>query len=241
MTPELLQAISGAKGLPMPIESAQPVDAIAQLLRDERRVRDLIARLRRRGADDPEARLALERLESTPKPFGTTATGRNTRTSKPLEWTHAECAQACQGLEERYFQALRYTYALDDSVFHSLSTRLWEWALERREVLNERDEQGRYVVKSERDRWPATVPTLSGKQERYVRDLVDMWMMEVRQPWRFVRRPNDPDLRQVIMNVSEAVWRRRLSPIYEAIADEFVCWLAIGAGHMRFRLRDEAA
>lgn len=231
MTPELLMSLTAAKGLPMPNEEGTRVDAIGDLLRREKRLREITRKLRERGEGD-----VADALEASPQGahFGGTATGKNTRTSKPLEWTHAECAQACRGMDDRYFQALRYTYALDDTSFFPLHRELTEWALEYREV---RDDTGRVI----KHRWPSHVVTQGGENRRFLRELVDMWLLEVRQPWRFIRKPNAADLRRVIMDVSEPIWRRRLSPVYETIADEFVCWLSIGAAHMRYRLRDEAA
>lgn len=221
MTPELLQALTSAKGVPMVRDDGHSVDKLAQLFQRERRLRELARRLSgsREVSDGQIRAMAMY--------FGCPATGKNSHTIRPAAWSHAECAQACQGLDERYFQALRYTYALDDSVFHTLSLSLWEWGLKRREI----------------ERWPQRVVTLGGVEARYLRDLVDMWMLEVRAPWRFKRETNDPkaDLRRTIMNVSEQVWRRRLSPIYEAIRQEFDVWLAIGIGHMARRLREEAA
>lgn len=219
MNPDLLQSLTAAKGLPMPIEEGMRIDTLSELFRNERRLRRLVEGLQRRGHHDAAAQLVDTQI--VPE----TASGSNTRTSKQIEWTHAEAAMACKGLDDRYFSAHRYTYALDDSCFFRLSVSLWEWALERRE----------------RERWPSTVVTMGGANERYMRELVEMWLVEVRQPWRFVRQPNRPDLRRLIMNVSEPVWRRRLSPIYEAIAEEFVCWLAIARAHMRPWLADECA
>lgn len=220
MTPELLQTLTAAKGLPMPNEAAVTVDSLTTMFRNEKRLREMARKLHQGGVLPSDSDRAFADY------FGNTVTGRQTRSMKPVEWTIAECAQACQGLDDRYFYALRYTYALDDSVFHRLGTHLWEWSLEYRDQMHPRD------------RWPKTVATLGGVSVRFLRDMVDLWLMEVRQPWRFVRRPNDPDLRRVVMNVSEVVWRRRLSPIYETIASEFVCWLSIGAAHMQMRLRE---
>lgn len=195
------------------------VDRLQALFTKEKHLREIARKLHAAGVipDASEASIASF--------LGNTATGRGTRSMKASEWSLSEAAQACGGLHNRYFFAHRYTYALDDSVFHSLARFLLEWALERRETP--------------RDRWPTHVVTLSGENKRFLRDLVDLWMLEVRQPWRFVRKPNGPDLRRIIMDVSEPTWRRRLSPIYETIAEEFVCWLSIARGHMQARLRDD--
>lgn len=219
MNPDLLQSLTAAKGLPMPIEEGMQIDTLSELFRNEKRLRELVRKLEARGEKEAAAQLLASPI------IPETATGKSTKTSKPLEYTHAECAMACKGLDQRYFDAHRYTYALDDSCFFRLSITLWEWALERRE----------------RERWPVTIVTQSGTKEKFLRDLVEMWLIEVRQPWRFVRRANQPDLRRVIMDVSEPVWRRRLSPIYEAIAEEFICWLSIARAHMAPWLRDDVA
>lgn len=219
MTPEVLQSLTAAKGASMPNEDAKAVDMLAELFRRERRLRDLVRRLKLTGD------IGDEQVATMARYFGCAAAGKNTRSTRAPQWSHAECAQAGQDLGEKYWQAMRYTYALDDSVFHSLSARLWEWAL----------------AKREREKWPMRIVTLTGVEARYMRNLVDMWMIEVRAPWRFLRSPTDPrpGLHRVIMNVSEPVWSKRLQPIYAAIGHEFEIWLAIAHGHMARRLREE--
>jgi hypothetical protein len=219
MSPEILQSLTAAHGIPMPNEDAKHIDKLAQLFRRERRLRELVRRLGRSadiGDDDI----------STATYFGCAAAGKNTRSTRAPQWSHAECAQAGQGLADKYWQAMRYVYALDDSVFHTLSLALWEWALWKRE----------------REKWPQTIVNLAGGESRYMRDLVDMHMLEVRVPSRFVRpRPDSVDIRQVLMNVTERVWDRRLKPVYGAIGHEFEIWLSIAHGHMQHRMSDDLA
>lgn len=217
MSPEILQSLTAAHGLPMPNEDAKHIDKLAQLFRRERRLRELVRRLGR-TADIGDDDIAVATY------FGCAAAGKNTRSTRAPQWSHAECAQAAQGLAEKYWQAMRYVYALDDSVFHTLSLALWEWALEKRE----------------REKWPQKVVDLTGAESRYMRDLVDMHMLEVRVPSRFVSLgPEAADIRQILMNVTERVWDRRLKPVYAAIGHEFEIWLSIGRGHMAFKMRDE--
>lgn len=217
MSPEILQSLTAAHGIPMPNEDAQHVDKLSQLFRRERRLRELVRRLGR-TSDIGDEDVAAATY------FGCAAAGKNTRSTRAPQWTHAECAQAAQGLGDKYWQAMRYVYALDDSVFHTLSLSLWEWALEKRE----------------REKWPHRIVTLAGVETRYMRDLVDMWMIEVRVPWRFVRSVSDPrpGLHRIIMNVSEPVWSKRVKPIYDAIGHEFEIWLAIAHGHMQHRMSE---
>jgi len=218
VNPEVLQALTAAKGAPMPNEDGVTVDKLAELFRRERRLRQLVGRLQRSGE------IGDEQIATMARYFGCAAAGKNTRSTRAPEWSHAECAQACQGLAEKYFHAMRYTYALDDSVFHPLSTWLWEWALWKRE--REPD-------------WPKTVVNLDGQQVRYMRDLVDILMLELRVPSAFIRkREAQPDPRMQLMNVTDRVWSRRLSPVYEAIHAEYLVWLAIAHGHMKRRLAE---
>lgn len=216
MSPEILQSLTAAHGLPMPNEDAQHIDKLAQLFRRERRLRELLRRLGR-TSDVADTDMAAATY------FGCAAAGKNTRSTRAPQWSHAECAQAGQGLADKYWQAMRYVYALDDSVFHTLSLSLWEWALERRE----------------RERWPHRIVTLAGVEARYMRDLVDMHMVEIRAPSRFVRMaPDAVDIRQVLMNVTERVWEKRLKPVYSAIGHEFEVWLSIAHGHMQHRMAE---
>jgi hypothetical protein len=172
--------------------------------------------------DEPMTVSDLARLIAAER--GGTAAGKGTVTFKAPEWTLAECALACGGMEDRHFWALRYSYALDDSVRSRLWATLFEWVLKRRET----------------ERWPKTVRTVSGQERKYVDELVLLVLIEERAPWRFARKPNDPDLRRTLMAVSEHTWRRNLSPVYEAVRTEYLCWLSIGKGCMRARLSESA-
>lgn len=165
----------------------------------------------------PEVLLSIasaKGLPSIPMPSG----------GKPY-WTVAECAMACHGIDAKHYNALRYTYALDDSVRHSLKTRLWEWAAERREV----------------ESWPSHVVDLDGKKRRYLIELADILMTELRSPARFTGLPNNLNIRRVMLNVSEPTWRRKVSPVYEAMLCEYIVWLSIGVGQMRSWLREDVA
>lgn len=137
------------------------------------------------------------------------------------EWTVREAAMACKGLEKRFYHAVLFTYAGDESVRSPLKWALWEWAIEQRE----------------REEWPTHVVTASGSV-KYMEKLVTLWLCEVRQPWRFTQKPNEPNMRRVVMEVSEPVWRRKLSPVYEAVGTEFLSWLDIARGHINRRLRE---
>lgn len=155
---------------------------------------------------------------------GDTAAGKSTYVYRAPEWTLAECAQACGGMEDRYFWALRYSFAMDDSVRSRLWSRLFQWAMARREL----------------EGWQETVRTTEGKERRFLDELVLMMLIEERSPWRFVRSPNTPDIRRTLLGVAEHTWRRNLSPVYEAIRDEYITWRDIGRSRMRKRLEETA-
>lgn len=125
------------------------------------------------------------------------------------KWTVSEVGIACGGMAEHVFDAAMYTYAGDDSVRRRLSLWLLEWALKERERL----------------KWPRRVVTEGGQHRQFVRDLCDLWLCEVRTPSQFVRKPNAPNIRRKVMDVSEPVWSSRLAPIYQAIGNEFGAWL----------------
>lgn len=168
-------------------------------------------------------------------------------------WTHAEAAFACGGLSELQYLTLRYEYARDDSRRSTLALALFEWALERRELQEqiqqhrragldaietaERISQRRaraisaesvQLIARDGEPWPRRV-VRSGVLNQYMRDLVDLYLCEVRAPYRFVRKPNSPDMRRVILDVSEPVWRRRVAPVYVGIRDRFIDWRDSGA------------
>lgn len=147
-----------------------------------------------------------------------------TRVYTPAEWTLAECGQACGGMPQRHYYALRYSYGLDDSVRSALWGMLMNWATKQAVAEN----------------WPETVKTVEGADRRYIADLVKMALLEERAPWYFVRNSNEPDLRRLLMNVAEHTWRRHVSKMYEAIRTEYIAWLCIGEGMMRERMSNSA-
>lgn len=136
------------------------------------------------------------------------------------EWTAADAAFACKDLPSRMFDALVYTFAGDRSAHSRLRDALANWVRETAWV----------------QRWPGEVTDRAD-------ELAEVWLFEVRQPWRFVRRDNspNPDLRRVLLDVPKHRWQREYSAVYEAVAEEFQAWLRIGASRMRPRLfaRDE--
>lgn len=124
------------------------------------------------------------------------------------QWTLREVGMACGGLPHHKFDAAMFTWAGDDSVRKRLSLWLLEWGLQERETRN----------------WPKRVVTLAGARP-FMSDLCDLWLCEVRAPWRFERAPNRPNMRRIVMDVSEQVWSTRLEPIYKEISNEFCRWL----------------
>jgi hypothetical protein len=230
MSPEVLMSLTAAKGLPGPefatsrekekaaaersrLDELGRFDPLAELMRNERRYRDILRILQKGG--DSSAVASFNALLSS-RYFGSTASGKGSRSSKAMEWTHAECAMACRGLEDRYFQAMRYEYALDDTAFHPVANRLFEWSLERREL----------------ERWPKTLLNTAEEPVRYLRTFVDIWMLEAHTPTRFLRKTlADPDMRQVFTNIHPRSWIRG-SKIYEAIRLEYLNWIAIATAHM---------
>lgn len=133
------------------------------------------------------------------------------------EWTAQEAAMACRGLPLHVYYALVYTYAGDYRVHAELADHLWGFGHSWRETDRRRS-------------WPELV-----NGEGYMRILADMLLLEIRQPWRFVRQANSPtpDLRRMIVGCGKDEWRRDVSPIYEAMVQEFTIWISIGLGRIR--------
>lgn len=136
------------------------------------------------------------------------------------QWTLSEVGMACSGLPQHVFDAASYAYAGDDSVRGRLSLWLLEWALAEREHRQ----------------WPRRVVTLQGPRQ-FMRDLCDLWLCEVRAPWRFKASAHRPNIRRIVMDVSEPVWSTRLSPIYTAIGSEFCNWIGTAESMMENNLR----
>jgi hypothetical protein len=156
------------------------------------------------------------------------SSNKATRSSKPATWSLAECALACRGLDERYHLALRFTYALDDSVIYRLRAALVAFAERRSRV----------------EKWPATVYTDKGRLP-YLQALVDLVLLEDRRPSLFIKAPKGGGMGRprimhaVILGITTDLWRRCVEPKFEAVRIEYIRWLGVGTGHMRRALRDE--
>jgi len=152
------------------------------------------------------------------------ASGRETRSMRAREWTHAECAQANAGVERKYWLAQMYVYRLDNLVQAELFRELMMWAVFRRAAEN----------------WPQRFLDIDGFERDFLFDLLHMALVEIREPWRFARGPHDENPRRQQLRASKNTWQRKLSPIYEAILGEFQRWLSIGVGMANAKLREDA-
>lgn len=217
MKADVLLSITGAKGLGVPIESAKKLDGLAESLRKDKALQSEMTRLSASG------RLTTDSLVRLLTRSRLGAAGKNTDTAKAPEWTHAEAAQAAGGVELRHWYALLYTYRLDDSAFWLLRGELIRWCQR----------------VSEPRKWPETVKNEQGQDRTYFDELVMLMLMEVKSPSSFMRQPNKPELRRLIMNVHEHTWRRHLSPIYEDIHREFLIWIAVAKSVMNPKLEEE--
>ncbi|MGO8858970.1 MAG: hypothetical protein ACLQO1_25220 [Steroidobacteraceae bacterium] len=139
----------------------------------------------------------------------------------------AESALACAGLEDRYHWALRYSFALDDSVRENLRAALL--------AVAERH--------SRAERWAPMMATTDGPRP-YLSTLANMALLEERAPARFLKpskvaigRPRC--MHAVLLNISTDLWRRCIEPKYEVVVNEYRIWLGIGTAHMRRALREE--
>ncbi len=194
MNPEVLTSLTAAKGAPMDGKGATARELAEQ------------ARWFRPGVGLKDGRVRWGGAKST-------------HSSKKAEWTLAECAMACRGLDNRYFLALRFSYALDDLALWPLRAALLQFANRQKNLED----------------WPDTVPTVFGTRP-FLEGLVDMTLVEDRQPWRFQQAAGNGKtvpMGQILMGVERHNWTRKLQPIYEIIGQEYRIWLSVGAGHMR--------
>lgn len=225
MTPEILQALTSAKALPLPSEEMLSTNAFDDAFRRER-----IYRIASRDGG------AEAIAESERRPVWGTAKGKQTQVRVSAPWTHAECAQACVGMNENFYFALRYSYGADTSKYWPLRSQLSAWSNEQRE----------------REGWDLTVATVYGHR-RYITTLIEIFMMDEvygghgRIPIRidfpaFGFHDTTPEaLIRATLGITGSIWRRRVSPIYEAIRHEYMVWLAIGEGWMKPWLREYEA
>lgn len=184
----------------------------------------------------PETLIAM--ISAKALSFGDMARG-----GKP-EWTARDAAMACTGLHPRIYAALCFTYAGDESKYWLLLSELQLWA------QHAAREEGRTVAKywAAREADPQSVgsaPARIWSRETLddLEKLAQMWLLEVKEPWRFTREENapTPDLRRILMGVDKDRWRRKFSQGYEAMGEEFAKWIDVGVTRMRKRIRDFSA
>ena len=148
---------------------------------------------------------------------------RGDRSYKAPAWSDLDFALACKDMTPRPYSAVRYEYARDESQFHPLRRHLTNYAIELGRRLS----------------WPNTVRTEDGETP-FMERLVVIHLLEVWQPWRFVRGGESQTWVQgVLMKCEPHVWDRTLQPVYEAIGDEYRRLIAIALKHMRQRLRED--
>lgn len=163
-----------------------------------------------------------------------TADGTASRVMRQAQWTSAECAQACHDLDKRYFYAIRYVYAGDETCYGHLRVWLKDWALEHRERVG----------------WPKKVITYYGARS-FIQPLVDAVLTEYVNGGRIPitldfcltpeagRHYSEPKtVVRAFVGITEATWQRTVSPIYETIYNEFRTWEEIGTGWMKRWLRE---
>jgi len=146
-------------------------------------------------------------------------------------WTPADAALACSRyiddgriyeLHNVCMYAFRYRWARDDSVLGSLRSALLM------EAIDLRFEEG----------WPKFIRRLdlnTGQwaEGKYVEDLVDLALLEEHNGWMLRKL----DLWGACLGVYPNVWRRVLSPRYEAIRQVLEVWCGTARSHMSRRLR----
>jgi len=146
-------------------------------------------------------------------------------------WSPADAALACSRyidggriyeLHNVCMYAFRYRWARDESVRPSLRASLMI------EAVDMRSQEG----------WPKTVRRLdlvTGQwaERKYVEDLVDLALLEEHSGW-ILRKL---DLWGACVGVYPTVWKRVLSPRYEAIRQVLEVWCGTARSHVARRLR----
>ncbi len=168
------------------------------------------------------------------RPGGATSPGKmrwgdvkSTHVARKAQWSLAECGMACRNLDPVFFAAMRYSHALDDSQIPTLRKALYRFG----------------ELQQRRHGWfENMVPR--PKRKTFLDDLIDLALLEDRSPHRFKATPEGgkgrpADIKPLLMGVSVATWRHKLSGPYETLRDEYALWLAIAAAHMWRALADE--
>ncbi len=139
--------------------------------------------------------------------------------TSPSKWTIADVALGLAGLDDPYAAAARYRWAREESQLPLLERRLFAYAEEL----------------ARRESWPANYYRLDGERVPFaLRDLVRLALLE--DHYQAILKSGAA--MAAMLGVSEHLWRRRISPKYEAIRGELENWNGIAYAHVRRRLGD---
>ena len=168
---------------------------------------DGVARLRRLTPDELEAG-----LRAVPE----TATGAETRVSRPPKWSHAELGIALAGLPRMPTLAALHSFARDDANYGELFRGLLVTAM--------------HLCRD--DAWPMRV----GRNDvpySYVTALTGLVLDADRHARFFVAAPG---LYAAYMGVTDETWRVRLAPRYDQVRHRYEGWLDSARAHINRKL-----
>ena len=197
MKPDVLVTLAAARGID-----------IAHTVASETNTRGIAGR---RARMPEEIRQGLEVME--------TAEGKETRTSKPKEWTHAELGFVMGLCPRMPFLAGCYSWMGDRTFYGELHRGLTLKALHM----------------AAREEWPLQVVTVSGRKDYYLEQLSDLVLTADACPSAFTQTPA---LFAVFMDVNEHIWSKSLFGFYLSLQQQYERWLHVAYGWGVRRLRD---
>lgn len=136
------------------------------------------------------------------------------------DWSFAELAEVCRGLESRAWFSALYTLAGDDSVKPIIA----EWLTRALEMDREAN------------RWAGKCERITGERTAFDEELVWLFLIEERNPALFRIAP---ELRAIALRVQHDVWRRTLSHQYQSIYATYTDARLRAEEHVRRRLKPE--
>lgn len=200
MKPDVLISLGAARGID-----------IAHTVASETNTKGVAARRKRLPE---ELRQNLEILE--------TAEGKETRTSKPKEWTVAELGFVMGRCPRLPFLAACYSWMGDRTFYGELHRGL---------TLKS-------IHMAEREAWPLQVTRMNGRKDYYLEQLADLVLTVDACPSAFVQAPS---LFAIVMDVTDRIWGKPLFGHFVSLQGQYQRWLdeAFSRGARRLRNREE--
>lgn len=174
---------------------------------------DTKGQARRRRRTDQEKRLGLMVID--------TAAGRDSRSYRRRQWSHAELGMAAQGISELHWLAALYSLCGDVTGYWTL----WWGLMYQAQRIGQREGWSPMVMgRFPRDaKTGKQIPKGEAEPHLYVDELCRLVLDEDAHRDIFLRAPG---LFAAYMDVEELTWGRVLEPRFSSLRSKYATWVA---------------